>query len=166
MGAYNAMTLNPNRPNTGVTDEFLQENVILCCGEDPLELVEQVKSFRPIALHKYRCYRFWRFPAFSLIWTGIGTGCLEPLLFEIYMPFIVRNIILIGTAGAVSSIIPDGQAFCIKKAYSRACAVRTKNPEVPLFPHWKPPLPEDLQEDAATIVSTDYYYGFSTLKDP
>jgi hypothetical protein len=79
------------RPNTAVKNEVLQENLLLCCGEDTTELLLALPEVGPPLLyHVYRCYRFWRFDGFTLVWTGIGTGCLEPLMFELFANWLRR----------------------------------------------------------------------------
>src|SRR5688500_16227939 len=93
---------NRARPNTMVNDAFLHQSIILSCGEDPSELLAAARTAgldKPCALHEYRCYRFWSFPICTLVWTGIGTGCLEPLLYEILRESRANKICLVGTAG-------------------------------------------------------------------
>src|SRR5687767_8943729 len=109
--------MNPHRPNSGVSDEMLHENVILCCGEDFTELIQCFSESSLGIRHEYRCYRFLRFENFTLIWTGIGTGCLEPLLFEIFDVPIIKKIVLVGTAGAFQSTASMGNFFWIAQAY-------------------------------------------------
>ncbi|MDB6039286.1 MAG: hypothetical protein JWM99_3127 [Verrucomicrobiales bacterium] len=160
--------LNKSRSNTGVDDAFLHKNVLLCCGEDAAELLDAVNRNAVglvLAEHKYRCYHFWRFSNFTLIWTGIGTGCLEPLLYEILMDSPVETICLIGTAGMCRSRegLIKGQAYCITEARTWAAGVRPVEFDTPLRPNWgagQSLIPE------ATIVSTDYYYGFSRIENP
>ncbi len=75
-------------PNTNLNPSLLSKNIILCCGEDSNELINSFKELTSDNLekfHEFRCYKFWKFPDLSLIWTGIGTGVLEPLLWEIFL---------------------------------------------------------------------------------
>jgi hypothetical protein len=161
--------VNKDRPNTGVHDMFLSANVILCCGEDWAELLValgQITGEQPLLQHEYRCYRVSKFENFSLIWSGMGTGCLEPLLYELRdVPFLT-NIILVGTAGATSTeTIKLGQICFCEEAFLGGAAVHLVNSVFPLTPRFKldlitPCIP------GARIVSTDYYYGFSRNPDP
>lgn len=160
--------LNRSRSNTGVDNAFLHKNVLLCCGEDAAELLDAVNrnEVGPVlAEHKYRCYHFWRFTHFTLIWTGIGTGCLEPLLYEILMDSPVETICLIGTAGMCRSRegLIKGQAYFITEAQTWAAGVRPVAFDKLLRPNWGT---EQSLIPAATIVSTDYYYGFSRIENP
>ena len=161
--------INKRRPNTGVEDIFLSREVILCCGEDWNELLLALGSVtaEPMLLeHEYRVYRVGLFKKFSLIWSGMGTGCLEPLLYEISDIRHIRNIILIGTAGAPSSErVELGEIYAIEKAYLGGTAIQLPGAPFPLSPRF----PEDAIAQAhllrASIASTDYYYGFSKSHD-
>jgi len=89
--------MRPDRPNTNVENSLLSERMVICCGEDAAELLQALRTEFPrqeTAYHEYRCYRFWKFAEFTLIWTGIGTGCLEPLLFELFVccRFVIREL--------------------------------------------------------------------------
>lgn len=125
-------------------------------------MLQGFKGMTALQHHEYRCYRFWKYPSFTLIWTGIGTGCLEPLMFEILEPRIVRRIVLIGTAGAISNRTALGQGCVITEAFLGCTGISIRL-GVKLVPRWNAGLP-DLP--SATIVSTDYYYGFSRLRSP
>jgi len=148
-------------PNSGASSEIISKNVILCCGEDASELLAAVNSFIPeqvIKYHEYRCYKFWKFSEFTLAWTGIGTGCLEPLLWEVLKTQIVKKIIIIGTAGQFpNSKTHIGEVYVIDQAYLAATAVDELNIDHPLRPCFQA---SDACE-TATIVSTDLFYGFS-----
>lgn len=109
--------------------------------------------------HAYRCYQFWKFREFTLLWTGIGTGCLEPLLFEILDAEIIQEIVLIGTAGAVNENLPLGSSYWLDRAYLGCTAILPISCE-PAEPRWARPKPN---VPSASIVSTDYYYGFSNI---
>ena len=179
MRAIDAM----NRPNTRVDDTILQDKMVLCCGEDTTELLLALPTAdAPQAYHEYRCYKFWRFRHFTLAWSGIGTGCLEPLLYEILaepnqrsikQSPKIRQIILVGSAGAFSHSPSDlnlGEAYLINKAYVAATAIELPRSQMnsALSPALEPHLGK-MKEPASkmekkSVVSTDYYYGFS--KDP
>jgi hypothetical protein len=166
------------RPNTRVDDSLLREKLVLCCGEDPTELMLALPSKEaPHAYHEYRCYRFWCFESFTLAWSGIGTGCLEPLLYEILVvqpnpP--IREIVLVGTAGALppEGSVVHGQAYLIDKAYLGGSALTIPEHDLRLPPAGKSiqPLTYRLgkgsmglvkEVETRSVVSSDYYYGFS-----
>jgi Phosphorylase superfamily len=170
------------RPNTRVDDSLLHEKLVLCCGEDPTELMLGLPTKEaPTSYHEYRCYKFWRFESFALAWSGIGTGCLEPLLYEVLVvqpnPSI-REIVLIGTAGALppEGRVKHGHAYLIDKAYLGGSALTVPEHDIslllagrnvePLRPRLGRMENEILahQLETRSVVSSDYYYGFS--KDP
>jgi|KBSMisStaDraftv2_1062788.scaffolds.fasta_scaffold05303_3 Phosphorylase superfamily len=161
--------INKRRPNTGVEDIFLNRDVILCCGEDWNELLLALGSIttEPVLLeHEYRVYRIALFKKFSLIWSGMGTGCLEPLLYEISDIRHVRNIILIGTAGAPSSErVKLGEIYAIEKAYLGGTAIHLPGAPNPLAPRFSEDVIAKAHLLRASIASTDYYYGFSKSRD-
>ena len=154
------------RPNTTVQDEVLRRDVILCCGEDEQELLLAARRVdqKPEMVHRYRCYCFWNIGSSTLILTGIGTGCLEPLLFEILGGQRVERIVLVGTAGATplgQKTLVKGNSYIISTASLFAAAVRPIS-DTPYTFRWSSPL---RSHPTATIVSTDYYYGFGTQED-
>jgi len=149
--------------------------MVLCCGEDPSELLGAL-PFKPspAAYHEYRCYRFWRFQAFTLAWTGIGTGCLEPMLYELFEPALIsgpktiRRLILIGTAGSLNPAgTTPGQPYLIDPAYLGASAIGSPPHQItarerqPLRPRLGALVKRAAGLERRSIVSTDYYYGFS-----
>jgi hypothetical protein len=99
--------------NTNATSSHLERQVLLCAGEDSNELMHALPtdSLEIQLTHEYRCYRFWRCRSrtdknrsFALVWTGIGTGCIEPLLCEVLSENTpVEQIVLVGTAGQLAS---------------------------------------------------------------
>jgi hypothetical protein len=159
--------LNKSRSNTGVDNAILHRNILLCCGEDVSELLAAANKLGIGAVlgeHKYRCYHFWRFANFTLIWTGIGTGCLEPLLYEILVDTPVQTICLIGTAGLCRTRpgLIKGEAYYIAEARTWAAGVRPIAFDGALRPNWEA---NQSLVPKATIVSTDYYYGFSRIEN-
>jgi len=167
------------RPNTRVGDSLLHEKLVLCCGEDPTELMLALPSAEaPHACHEYRCYRFWRFESFTLAWSGIGTGCLEPLLYETLVVEpnpAIREIVLVGTAGALPSqrSVVHGRAYLIDEAYLGGSALTIPEHDLrllragksirPLTPRLGTMDRKDVIEglEIGSVVSSDYYYGFS-----
>ena len=152
------MTLGPN---TNLPPEMLTRRCILCCGEDRATLLAAAAAAglqfsQP--LHAYRCYEFWKRDNLMLICTGIGTGCLEPLMWEILQPAIIDEIILVGTAAA-SPTSPAllGQPYVIRAAYLAGTGLDGENLPQPLTPRY-PGLENHPQ---ATSASTDFFYGFA-----
>lgn len=153
------------RPNTMVPDEFLVEKVLLCAGEDAPEFLRALEShgLAPSDEHSYRCYRFWRFPGFTAAWTGIGSGCIEPLLWETLEPSArIRSIVLVGTAGMIGRN-PElcGKVYAVSRAY--ACATGVCPDRLPVTARWPKLSPEILRR---TSLSTDQYFGFQKTTVP
>ena len=93
--------MNVLGPNTNASLELLQPHCILCCGEDVSHFLQLLPTIQ--MYHEYRGYRFWRLPGFTLVLSGMGTGCLEPLMWELTRPKVIRQVMLIGTAGKMAS---------------------------------------------------------------
>jgi hypothetical protein len=160
------------RPNTGIPERFFQRNMIICAGEDPNELVDAMNAIlltKQIPSHEYRCYRAWMFEGLTVILSGTGTGCLEPLMWElldshILLDKVPKRLILIGSAGILATS-GFGQVYVIDGAYPVGCAVMLDDKDLPLRPKFaslnKIPLPH------AEEISTDYYYGCTPqVSDP
>ena len=88
----------------------------------------------------------------------MGSGCIEPLLCEIHNESNLRRIILVGTAGSVSNRAKLGSATPIREARIACAGISPK--KQPLPPNW----PLSRNGPTRTIVSTDYYYGFTLKK--
>lgn len=151
------------RPNTNVPNEYFDAaDWILCAGEDKDEMRSALRIVYPkgcLGHHEYRCYGFWRYDDFTLVWTGIGTGSLEPLMWEVLTTGRIRRFVLVGTAGALPrSKAKLGSVYAIDRAYSAATAL-DHNIQRPLRPAMD--IPTTLQRSSS--VSTDAYYGFSKL---
>jgi hypothetical protein len=107
---------------------------------------------------QYRCYKLWKFDSFTLILAGIGTGTLEPVLWETLTTGVVRRIVLIGTAGLVRDGAPCmGRAMPVGEAYSCGTGVDADAGEAPLRPRW--PGLEGMR--TCSIASSDFFYGYS-----
>jgi hypothetical protein len=156
------------RPNTALPTDFLQDDVILCMGEDPVELfsaITKVFGDRCPQYHEYRCYRAWRFsePAVTIILSGIGTGCLEPLMYEMLDPQhlgerVPKRLVLIGTAGWLSDTGLDSvRTFLVEASYPVGCAIRLAPEDMPVRPRWN--ALEQIDAPRAEDISTDYYYA-------
>jgi hypothetical protein len=95
----------------------------------------------------------------------MGTGCVEPLLFEILEADIITHIILIGTAGLLADDPQTlGKILRITEAFPGGCAVHLKEENLPLRPNFPASIANPLPD--AAIISTDYYYGFSQSSSP
>lgn len=144
-------------PNTLAPVEVLSHRCILVAGEDRRDVVPLLKAPADPS-HAFRNYEFWKQPDCTLILCGIGTGCLEPLLWEITRPGIVREIILIGTAGKMPlADIKLGQPHAITQAFLAGTGLDGESLSEPLTPRWE--LPPSIP--TASSVSTDFFYGFA-----
>ncbi len=160
------------RSNTGVPESFLQRDLLVCCGEDREEMLHAIRTVLPgeVPSYRYRCYEFWRYPSFTLVLTGIGTGCLEPMLWEVMDAKTLgdkaaRRLVLFGTAGYLSDDKSGcGKVFLVDGAYPAGCAVRLDPADLPVRPrfHGLDQLPNPRAEE----ISTDHYYAFSPGTDP
>ncbi|MEY4488847.1 MAG: hypothetical protein RIQ79_1355, partial [Verrucomicrobiota bacterium] len=102
-------------------------------------------------------------PAVTVILAPIGTGTLEPLLYELLNTGRVERIVLVGTAGRLGGTRgPLGTAFPIAEATLSGTGLDREVHNQPLKPCW----PEPLAAPTASIVSSDFYYGFSPAARP
>jgi uridine phosphorylase len=145
-------------PNTNAPRDLLASDVIICAGEDPNELAQAINGIPLVeAPYSYRCYRFWKSPTLTVIWTGIGTGCLEPLLYEILSAGIVKRVCLVGTAGTIRpALYTPGTPCWIESAYSLGMSIDNWVGPEPIHPRWEQPILPNAPR--ASIVSTDFYY--------
>ena len=151
------MTLGPN---TNAPADLLARDCILCGGEDRQTLLDamRVAGLDPgPSRHNYRCYEFWRFGEVLLAWTGIGTGCIEPLLWELFAPGVIERLILVGTAGRLpESPTAVGHAYLVNEAWLAGTGLDGEDLPQPLTPRW----PGMERFALASTVSTDFFYGF------
>ena len=131
-------------PNTGADAALLRPAMLVCAGEDAGELTrcfDHAFAAPPDAFFEYRCYRFWRFADVTVVWTGIGTGCLEPMLWEVLAPAVVHDVILFGTAGRLPGSRAElGKAYCIDAAHFGGTAFDADAGDDPVRPrHELPP---------------------------
>jgi hypothetical protein len=175
--------------NTMAPRTILRERCMLCAGEDRWELLHALADTAPQIVREfarslleaagrgerespsliwgggeqawsYRGYEFWAFPDLLIVLGGIGTGPLEPLLFEILRAAVIREIVLVGTAGAMpDSNVGTGNAYFIDEAWAAATALDSDESKWPLSPKWD----HSPRSETATTVSSDFYYGFSPL---
>ncbi len=155
------------RPNTGVPDRFLQSDLIVCVGEDSRELMQCVRLVLPTEKprhHHYRCFHFWKYSKFTLALTGIGTGSLEPLIYEMAISQRVRRIILIGTAGIVGpSTDKAGQVYVIDEAFLAGAGVHAVDIMEPIKPSFAGVERLNLPRKAG--IASDYYYALGNSTD-
>lgn len=144
-------------PNTNAPKELLSRKCILVVGEDRRDVVALLGSPED-ASHAFRSYEFWKQADFTLVLSGIGTGCVEPLMWELLGTKVIEEIMLIGTAGKMpGASIPIGQACAISEAFLAGTGLDQEGIVEPLKPRWE--LPADIP--TASSVSTDFFYGFS-----
>jgi len=148
-------------PNTNAPAELLTPRCIVCAGEDRPTLLDALRlaGFEPgPSRHSYRCYEFWKSGDVLIVWTGIGTGTIEPLLWEIFQPGVIEQIVLVGTAGRMAeSGAALGRAYIVDQAFLAGTGLDGENLPQPLRPRW-PGLPDG--HATASSVSTDFFYGF------
>lgn len=147
-------------PVSHILTKDLSTRVILCAGEAEADLLHAFRNVkaRPVGIGQYRCYKFWKYPDFTLILSGIGVGTLEPLLWEILTPGVVKKIVLIGTAGGVTPHAPGiGTSAIISEAWTCGTSLDAEVGMNPLRPNWK----AGLGMEVCSIASTDFFYGYS-----
>jgi hypothetical protein len=144
---------------------------------EAVKLIPRTEPRHPDQQH--RCYFAWRFEDrdLTVILTGIGTGCLEPLLFEILDDTklsdekVAKRLVMIGTAGMIKYDHPDrpsgtppldeselGKLYVVQEAYVAGCAVALDVPVCPRFSGY-----EAAGLPSRTEISSDYYYA-ATLR--
>jgi hypothetical protein len=147
-------------PVTHILTRHLSPRVIICSGECEEDLLHAFRGMerKPVLVCHYRCYKFWQYQDFTLILAGIGTGTLEPLLWEILTPGVVEEVLLIGTAGAVRADAPAmGEALPIRAAWPCGTGIDAEVGYEPLAPRWTLPA----NAPTCTIASSDFFYGYS-----
>jgi hypothetical protein len=160
------------RPNCAIPANFFQDNVIVCTGEDPAELRKAMRAVFPGKLprfHEFRCYKAWKFtnPDVTVVISGIGSGCMEPLMFELLDEKtlgqkVPKRLVMIGTAGYIADS-GHGQVFLVDEAYPIGCAVHLDDSTLPLRPNFAGL--EQVTLPRAPEMSTDYYYAATPATD-
>jgi len=147
-----------------ISPDTLSEDIVLSCGKDPVELLQCVAHATDESVPEVESYRGFgcvRFPAFSVVWDGMGTGTLEPLLWELLQCEKIRRIILVGTSGLLApSTNFLGRAFLITEAYLAGTALDEERIAQPLRP-WFRGIGKVGEWPSTTIVSNHFYYGFA-----
>jgi hypothetical protein len=147
-------------PVSHILPDNLSGRVILCLGEDEADLLHPFRNIgkKPLNVGRYRSYKFWKYDDFTLILGGIGTGTLEPLLWEILSPCVIKKIVLIGTAGGVTERAPEkGKAMTISEAWPCGTSLDAEVGMNPVRPRWR----GKVCSASCTIASSDYFYGYS-----
>ncbi len=153
-------------PNVQLRPTQIRPAVILCCGEDKGALLDALGELgfpagAPVS--EFRSYVVWTLPDVTVVLSAIGTGALEPLLYELLATGRVERIVLVGTAGRLSATrLPLGVGYPIREARVAGTGLDRECGDRPLFPEW----PEFPSGPSATIVSSDFYYGFSPALAP
>jgi hypothetical protein len=112
---------------------------------------------------EFRGYTVWTLPTATVILASIGTGVIEPLLYELLGTGRAGRIVLVGTAGRLGAgRLPLGIGFPITEAYLAGTGLDREVPDQPLRPEW----PDLAAGPVASIVSSDFYYGFSPSTRP
>jgi hypothetical protein len=154
-------------PNAALVPDHVRSSVILCCGEDKEAFVTALAaaglSVPATPASEFRSYTVWPLPQVTVILASIGTGSLEPLLFELLSLGCVERIVLVGTAGSLGPRrLPLGAAYPIAEAWLSGTGLDREVLDQPLRPHW-PLMPSG---PVAALVSSDFYYGFSPSQRP
>lgn len=161
------MTPNPDAsPNARIHPDQIRASVILCCGEDKgvfLAALAELGFPSGTPVSEFRSYSIWTLPGVTLILAAIGTGALEPLLYELLATGLPERIVLVGTAGRLgASRLPLGTTYPIREAHLSGTGLDREIADQPLHPVW-PDFPGGA---TASIVSSDFYYGFSPALRP
>jgi hypothetical protein len=153
-------------PNVQLHRDQIRPSVILCCGEDKGAFLDALATLgfpAETAVSEFRSYSVWTLPSVTLILSPIGTGPLEPLLYELIATERAERIILVGTAGCLGAKrLPLGVAYPISEARLAGTGLDRELSGQTLLPDW----PDFPAGPSATIVSSDFYYGFSPALAP
>lgn len=147
-------------PVSHILPADLSDRVILCSGEVEEDLLHAFRCLKvqPERVGQYRCYKYWKYADFTLILAGIGIGTLEPLLWEILTPGVIRKIVLIGTAGGVTERAPKmGGACFIAEAWPCGTSLDAEVGLNPVLPRWSGAT----CGGSCSIASSDFFYGYS-----
>lgn len=155
-------------PNARLVPAQIRADVVLCCGEDKAAFVAALFALGfpagSAGAPDFRGYTVWTLPALTLVLAPIGTGSIEPILGELLGAGKIKRLLLVGTAGRLSARpLPIGVAYPIAEARLAGTGLDHEFPaDHVLRPEW-PDLPAG---PTASIVSSDFYYGFAPAKKP
>jgi len=153
-------------PTAQIRPEQIRASVILCCGEDKGFFVAALGELgfplnTPLA--EFRGYSIWTHAEITIVLASIGTGSVEPILYELLGTGRVERIVLVGTAGRLGARpLALGTAFAISEAYLSGTGLDREVKDQPLRPHW----PGLENGPPASIVSSAFFYGFSPALRP
>lgn len=142
-------------PATQAPHDVLRSDVVLCAGEDAGEFEAALYAAGPAPrqLHTYRGTTFWTHGDRLAVCTGIGTGHLEPVLWELLAPGVVERMVLVGTAGTLPGAkLATMTPFLVDPALPGLSVLGAGEPLRPTL---------DLGLPGVACVSTDLFYGFS-----
>lgn len=149
-------------PNTNAPASVLQSDCILLVGEDPGMLARALdQRFGEVReAHAFRSYLFQRRRSVTTIFCGMGTACLEPLIWEMSLGRGGRRMLVVGTAGAMpKGGCRPGVAYAIRTARAAGSGMDAAGWDQAFAARW--PVPGEVP--TASAVSTDFYYGFSKM---
>jgi hypothetical protein len=152
-------------PNARIVPDQIRADTILCCGEDKATFVAALLALGfpadATAAPEFRGYTTWTLPHVSIVLAPIGTGALEPILHELLETGRITRLLLVGTAGRLSARpLPLGVGYAITEAHLAGTGLDRELGDAAQTPIWPTPLPGP----AASIVSSDFYYGFSPAR--
>lgn len=108
-------------------------------------------------------------PGFTVVISGIGTGCLEPMMFELLDRKALGNkaakrLVMIGTAGYLADS-GFGKVYLVEGAYPVGCGITLRDEDLLVRPRFDGL--DRLDNPRAQEISTDYYYAATpTVTDP
>lgn len=153
-------------PNTDAPRALLSDDYILLAGEEPCMADGYLTRIfgHSLAEHSFRGYSFQKRPRLTTLFSGMGTGCIEPLIWELAHAQPIRRIILVGTAGTMPACrLPPGTPYAIAAARGVGTGLQAIGLAQSFVPRWH--FPANIP--TASTVSTEFYYGFSrTVLDP
>jgi hypothetical protein len=153
-------------PNAQLLHEQIRPSVILCFGEDKGAFTAALCTLgfpSGATVSEFRGYTVWTLTDVTVILASIGTGVVEPLLYELLGTGRAQRIVLVGTAGRLGAgRLPLGTGFPITEAYLAGTGLDREVADQPLRPDW----PDLAVGPVASIVSSDFYYGFSPPTRP
>jgi len=154
-------------PNARILPGQIRADTILCCGEDKAAFVAALRALgfpgEAVAAPEFRGYTVWTLPRLTLVLAPIGTGALEPILNELIDTGRLSRILLVGTAGRLAARpLPLGVGYAITEAHLSGTGLDRELAGRLLRPHW----PEPVDVPGASIVSSDFYYGFAPARRP
>jgi hypothetical protein len=154
-------------PNARIVPGQLRADAILCCGEDKSTFVAALLALgfpaAAVAAPEFRGYTTWTLSDITVVLAPIGTGALEPILHELLETGPIARLLLVGTAGRLGARpLPLGAGHFITEAHLAGTGLDRELAGAAPTPEWSAPLPGP----TASIVSSDFYYGFSPARRP